>query len=339
MSFKQALADSWYRGRAWLYLLAPLAWGFALLSALRRWAYRSGWLEITRLPVPVIVVGNITAGGTGKTPFVLWLVEMLRQAGWHPGIVSRGYGGRMSGAAVVPPDADAQIYGDEPVLLARRAACPVWIGQRRGKAGRAMLAARPEVNVLICDDGLQHYALARDVEIVIVDGARGLGNGWRLPVGPLRETCDRLAEVDAVVVNGAASMATDKRLAALPVHGMRLAPGIFFDVRRPEHTVGVEYFTGKPLHALAGIGHPARFFATLEQLGIHARQRSFPDHHRFQPGDLPEGIVLMTEKDAVKCARFDRDDMWALRVDARVPDGLQTIILDKLKKLHGQQTA
>jgi tetraacyldisaccharide 4'-kinase len=339
MSRKQVVADCWYRGCAWLYLLAPLAWLYGLLSALRRFAYRRGWLSSTLLPVPVIVVGNITAGGTGKTPFVLWLVERLHQAGWHPGIVSRGYGGRVTGPAAVSPQADAGDYGDEPLLLARRAACPVWIGRRRAEAGQALLAAHPEVTVLIADDGLQHYALERAVEIVLIDGARGLGNGWRLPVGPLREARGRLKEVDAVVINGAALPRTEAQLGPIQPAWMHLHAGAIYNVRHPERCVDAAHFAGQSVHALAGIGHPARFFASLEAMGIDAQPLAFADHHDYTPGDLPEGTLLMTEKDAVKCAAFERDDMWALRVDAQVSDGLQTIILDKLKKTHGQQTA
>lgn len=335
----RTLSDCWYRACPWLYLLAPLAWLYSLLSALRRRAYRRGWLGSTRLPVPVIIVGNITVGGTGKTPFVLWLVDMLRRAGWRPGIVSRGYGGRVTGPAAVSAQSDAGDFGDEPLLLARRAACPVWVGRRRVEAGRALLAAHPEVNIVVADDGLQHYALARDVEIVLIDAGRGLGNGWRLPAGPLREPPARLNEVDAVVVNGTPSASTAVQLAALDPTRMELQAGVIYNLRQPERRVGAEYFSGRPVHALAGIGHPERFFASLATLGIAVLPRAFADHHRFVPADLPAGDVLMTEKDAVKCAAFQRDDIWVLRVDAQVSDGLQTIILDKLKKTHGQQIA
>lgn len=335
MSFKEALADCWYRACPWVYLLAPLAGVFILISALRRAAYRLGLLRVIRLPVPVIVVGNISVGGTGKTPFVLWLVAALQAAGWHPGIISRGYRGRAGEASAVAVEADPLDCGDEPVLLARRAGCPVWVGRRRAAVGAALLAAHPEVNLLIADDGLQHYALARDIEIAVLDGARGLGNGWRLPVGPLREARARLAGVDALVVNG---QAANPGLAA-GAYPMHLVGREFFNVRHPDRRLGPEAFHGQPVHALAGIGNPERFFSTLEQLGIQARPLAFADHHRFSLEDLPEGTLLMTEKDAVKCAAFARENMWALRVDAQVADGLQTLIIDKLKKLHGQQTA
>jgi tetraacyldisaccharide 4'-kinase len=337
MSLKQVLAGCWYRRCPWLYALAPAAWLFILVSALRRSAYRAGLLPSIRLPVPVIVVGNITAGGTGKTPLVLWLVAMLRDAGMHPGIISRGHGGQAAWPTEVKAGSAPAECGDEPVLLARRAGCPVWIGRRRGLAGRALLDAHPEVNILVCDDGLQHYALERDIEIALIDGLRGLGNGWRLPVGPLREPPTRLDEVDAVVINGAGVEAPKAQTHR--VFAMRLDACDFYNPGNTAQRAEASRFHGCSAHAVAGIGHPERFFATLADLGIRVDTRAFPDHHPFRPEDLPEGTVLMTEKDAVKCAGFQRVDLWALRVDARVEDGLNTCILAKLKARHGQQTA
>lgn len=335
MSLKTALADCWYRACAWTYLLAPAAALFILLSTLRRLTYRLGWRSVTRLPVPVIVVGNIAVGGTGKTPFAIWLVEALRRAGRHPGIVSRGHGGTTLAPAPVGADSDPFAHGDEPVLLARRTGCPVWVGRRRGDAARALLRAHPEVDVLVCDDGLQHYALARDIEIAVVDGVRGHGNGWRLPVGPLREAPGRLREVDAVVVNGPsrADVATQGAFA------MRLVPGAFVNLRHPGRRVGPEAFRDGIVQGVAGIGHPQRFFDTLADLGLRVEPHGFPDHHAFTEADMPAGTVVMSEKDAVKCAAFARDDLWSLGVDAQVDDGLQSLILSKLETRHGQQTA
>jgi tetraacyldisaccharide 4'-kinase len=335
MSLKTAWADCWYRSCAWLYLFAPVAGLFVFLSGLRRLAYRRGFLGSTRLPVPVIVVGNITAGGTGKTPLVLWLVEMLRRADWHPGVLSRGYGAANDAPRAVDAHGDPAAFGDEPLLLARRAACPVWVGRHRAEVGRALLATHPEIDVLVCDDGLQHYALARDVEVAVIDGERGLGNGWRLPVGPLREPAARLGTVDAVVVNGPVG-AGFMHAGAFAMH---LEPGRFVNVRDPGTLVDAAYFLDRSVHAVAGIGNPERFFSSLSALGIDARPRGFPDHHVYRAQDLPKGEVLMTEKDAVKCAGLGRNDLWALGVDARVDDGLQSLILAKLKSHHGQQTA
>jgi tetraacyldisaccharide 4'-kinase len=322
-----------WRGQFWR---RPLAGLFLIVAGLRRLAYRHRLLPVHRLPVPVIVVGNITVGGTGKTPLTLWLVRSLQQAGWRPGIVSRGYGGSLPGPAPVLADSDPAAVGDEPLLLARRAGVPVWIGRRRARAGRALLAAHPEVNVLISDDGLQHYALARDVEIAVVDGVRRFGNGWLLPAGPLRELPARLDSVDAVVVHGGETGWLKVRP---PVYGMRLEPTRLRQLGDPGRTRPLAWLTGRRLHAVAGIGHPQRYFDLLRRLGAEVQQHAFPDHHAFGVGDLPTGTVVMTEKDAVKCTRFARADDWVLEVDAVVDSGLQTRILDLLASHHGSETA
>ncbi len=276
----------------------------------------------------VIVVGNITVGGSGKTPLVLWLAQFLRQQGFRPGIVSRGYGG----SAVLPqqaePDGDAAQVGDEPLLLARRSHCPVWVGRDRVAAGRALLAAHPECDVIISDDGLQHYRLRRDMEIAVVDGQRRFGNGYLLPAGPLREGVGRLCSVDAVVVNG-----NEEVTSSVPQFHMRLR-GVALSNLRSGVTAGVEGFKGKSIHALAGIGHPPRFFDHLHGLGLEFEAHSFPDHYAYRPGDLDwpgADAVLMTEKDAVKCAAIATDRHWVLAVDAELDPGLGVLILDKFK--------
>ncbi len=314
----------------------PLASLFLAASLLRRLAYRYRLLPVHRLPVPVIVVGNISVGGTGKTPLTLWLVEALRQAGWRPGILSRGYGGSQGGPAPVRADSDPAEVGDEPLLLARRAGVPVWIGRRRAQAGSALLAAHPEVDVLITDDGLQHYALARDVEIAVVDGVRRFGNGWPLPAGPLRELPGRLNEVDAVVVHGGEA---DWLRVKAPVYRMRLAPRRLRQLSNPGCTQPLDWLTGRRMQAVAGIGHPERFFELLRKLGAEVVPHPFPDHHAFRERDLPPGTVVMTEKDAVKCARFARSDDWVLEVDAVVDPGLQSCIFNRLAPPHGSEAA
>jgi tetraacyldisaccharide 4'-kinase len=349
-----ALQRCWYRRcPAWflgvhVLLAMPLALVFRALVVLRGALYRSGLLRVERLPVPVIVVGNINVGGSGKTPLTITLVQWLRLAGLRPGIVSRGYGGSAGIPMPVMPDSDPALVGDEPVLLARRALCPVWIGRKRAAAARQLLAFHPEVDVLIADDGLQHLALARDVELVVVDAARGFGNGWPLPAGPLREPVSRLARVDAVVVNGVATPALDF---PCPSFAMHIVGARFVNLAEPERCVTAEYFkadTGRePLHAIAGIGHPERFFRQLTELGLAATTHAFADHHVFRESDLPHGTVLMTEKDAVKCAvignRLKRRDLWFVAVDAEVDGGLQSLIIELLKpgkrKTHGSQTA
>lgn len=304
-------ARHWYRLSIVSILLAPFSMVFRVLVSLRRALYRAGLLPSVRLPVPVIVVGNLTVGGTGKTPLVLWLAGELRRRNRHPGILCRGYGGRHRGPrAVAAGDAPA-VTGDEALLLAERARCPVWIGIDRGGAGRALLSAHPECDVIICDDGLQHYRLQRDFEIAVED-ERGLGNRLLLPAGPLREPASR--RVDATVVNGG-----EPRPGA---YSMRLKTSGIYRVCRPQELVALSELSGKKLHAVAAIGNPRRFFAELAGMGLAAVPHAFPDHHAYRPEDLEFAdcdFVLMTEKDAVKCRRFGRRDFVAVRVDAE-PD-------------------
>jgi len=324
--------DGW-GGQLWR---RPLAGLFLVLAGLRRLAYRHRLLPVHRLPVPVIVVGNISVGGTGKTPLTLLLVRFLQRAGWRPGIISRGYGGSKTGPAPVQVDSDPAEVGDEPLLLARRAGVPVWIGRRRAQAGRGLLAAHPDVNVLVADDGLQHYALARDLEIAVVDGVRRFGNGWPLPAGPLREMPGRLDAVDAVVVQGGGA---DWLQVRAPVYRMHLEPTRLRHLSDPGRIRPLDWLTGRRVQAVAGIAHPERFFELLRVLGAEVRPHAFPDHHAFRRRDLPEGTVVMTEKDAVKCARFARADDWVLEVDAVVDPGLQTRISNLLVPRHGSETA
>jgi tetraacyldisaccharide 4'-kinase len=261
---------------------------------------------------------------------VLWLAAFLAGHGMHPGIVSRGHGSEPGDPRAVTPGSDPARAGDEPVLLAQRSGCPVWIGADRAAAGLALLHANPDCDVILSDDGLQHYALARDFEIAVIDGSRGVGNGFMLPAGPLREPPSRLRRVDAVVIHGA-PRPLDKRKGAV---GMKLEGREFRNLLNPTHAVGPEHFQRLRLHAVAGIGNPARFFAHLEALGLAFEAHAFPDHHSFTADELAfEGAeaILMTEKDAVKCASFARETHWALRVDA-VPDPeLGELVLRKLR--------
>lgn len=317
--------------------LLPLAWLFGAAAGARRAAYRAGALKSIRLPVPVIVVGNITVGGAGKTPLTLWLAGFLRSLGRKPGVVCRGYGGRADGARRVAPDADPIAFGDEAVLLARRSGCEVWTGADRAAAARALLDAQPACDVVLSDDGLQHYALARDLELCVVDADRGFGNGWLLPAGPLREPPARLAAVDAVVFNDNSRGTRHPSVAALPGgaarFSMRLAGRKFRNLLDSRRLVGAEFFRNKRVHAVAGIGHPPRFFSTLRELGLDFAARPFPDHHPFTESDLAYAgaeSVLMTEKDAVKCRRFARETYWELAVDAAPDPGLGELLARKL---------
>jgi tetraacyldisaccharide 4'-kinase len=336
----QALLRCWYGActGTWMLLillLRPFSWLFRALIWLRRLSYRLGLFRTIRLHVPVVVVGNINVGGSGKTPLTLVLIEWLRQAGFTPGVISRGYGGRARTTMQVREGSDPGLVGDEPVLIARRAGCPVWIGRSRGEAGRRLLAFHPEVDVILTDDGLQHYALARDVEIVVADGERGFGNGCLLPAGPLREPVSRLASVDAVVMNGVG----EGMEPPVPCFTMTVSGTDFVNLAQPDLRASADRFRDITVHAIAGIGHPERFFHGLETLGLKIVRHPFADHHMFSPKDLPDGTVLMTEKDAVKCAAFPRSDTWYLAVDAEVEGGLKTLLLNALKDRNGFQTS
>ena len=328
----------WQRLGGGALVFLPLALAFRVLSGLRRALYRAGILPAWKAPVPVIVVGNITAGGAGKTPLVIAVVETLRAAGRHPGVVSRGYG------RVPPTDADPrgvvrvlpgvatpEHFGDEPVLIARRTGVPVYLSPDRPAAARALLAAHPEVDVLVSDDGLQHYALGRDVEIAVVDGERGFGNGLPLPSGPLREPVSRLREVDCAVVNGGASdRVPAPRQFAMQLAGERFVSFSGQDLSPAEFVLAAR---GRRIAAVAGIGHPARFFAHLVRLGVSVERHPFPDHHHFQPAELRlpgAELVVMTEKDAVKCAAFADARMWFLRVEAALPPEFGAFLLERL---------
>jgi tetraacyldisaccharide 4'-kinase len=319
----------WYRIRPAHLLLFPLSLLFRTAVALRALLYRTGALTAQRLPVPVIVVGNVSVGGTGKTPLVLWLAELLLDAGYRPGIITRGYRGNES-LQVVGATSDPAQAGDEAVLLARRGRAPVFAARDRVAAGRALLEAHPDCDVLISDDGMQHYRLARDIEIAVIDGERGLGNGLMLPAGPLREPRARLRQVDAVVFNG-------EQAAGLPAgFQMRLTGGMFTNLLNPSALRAPGEFQGQRLHALAGIGNPQRFFRTLSALGLSFQAHPFPDHYAYSQADLDfadADAVLMTEKDAVKCLPFAQDNWWYLPVEAQVAPALGGLILARLRSI------
>jgi tetraacyldisaccharide 4'-kinase len=318
----------WYR-LSWLsVLLTPAAVLFGGIVAVRRGLYSSGVLSSQHMPVPVVIVGNIVAGGTGKTPLVLWLCEYLAEHGYTPGIVSRGYGG--SGQTMEVAGTSASLAGDEPALLAQRSRRPVWIGRDRAGAARALLGAHPQCDVIVADDGLQHYALARDVEIAVVDASRGNGNGLLLPAGPLRERAGRLDQVDAIVLTAGGAPTSAKTFA------MSLEGNTFRNLLNPQFHQEASAFQGKRLHAIAGIGNPARFFDHLQALGLGFTAHAFADHHDYSPSDLDfagADAILMTEKDAIKCQRFARENHWVLPVDAHVDAALGQLVLDKLRRL------
>jgi tetraacyldisaccharide 4'-kinase len=310
------LVDAWYQKSPWLICLKPLSCVFQYLAARRRLCYQSGKKTIWKAPVPLLVVGNITVGGVGKTPLVVALVEALSAAGFSPGIVSRGYGGRASRYPVcVNFESKAKEVGDEPLMLAQRTECPVVVDPDRVAAAQYLLA-HYQVDVIVSDDGLQHYALGRDLEIAVVDGARGLGNGWCLPAGPLREPPGRLSEVDWVVVNGGQTRITGH------CHFMKLTPEVMVNLRSGEVRQCSDIIGQGEVHAIAGIGNPERFFATLEGIGYRAEPHRFDDHADYNASDLQfqdDKPVIMTEKDAVKCKIFAKDNCWYLKVKATLP--------------------
>lgn len=316
-------------------LLLPLAALFAAIAALRRLAWRHRLLRSRHPGVPVIIVGNITAGGTGKTPLVLWLAQFLRDQGMHPAIISRGHGSRRREPRAVPTDGTPDDFGDEPCLLAQRAGCPVWVGVDRAATAEALRTAHPGVDVILSDDGLQHYRLARDFEIAVIDGMHGLGNGWPLPAGPLREPPSRLSTVDAVVINGDAPGLVIPGALTMRLHGQH-----FRNLVQPQQRVTATDFGETVVHAVAGIGNPQRFFNHLRDLGMRCTEHAFPDHHPFRAPDLAFGDsapVVMTEKDAVKCAAFATENQWALIVDADVDARLGDLLTARLAQAarHG----
>ncbi|RMG28219.1 MAG: tetraacyldisaccharide 4'-kinase [Gammaproteobacteria bacterium] len=311
----------WY-GRRPLAVLAllPLTALYCTLVTVRRFLYRRGLLRRHRLPVPVVVVGNLAVGGTGKTPLVAALARQLREAGWQPGLVARGYGGRArQWPQQVRPDSDPAVVGDEAVLLARLTGCPMAVGPDRVAAAQA-LVEHAGVDLVLSDDGLQHLALARDVEIVVVDGIRRHGNRLCLPAGPLREPLRRLRDVDLVVCNGPPGPGE------VPMHTrIREAVPLTGGPARP-----LADFRGRRVHAVAGIGHPERFFGLLRRMGIEVLPHPFPDHHPYRPGDLafepPDLPVFMTAKDAVKCRRFAEERMWEIPLEVELdPRILETV--------------
>jgi tetraacyldisaccharide 4'-kinase len=314
---EQRLTRLWYGDSAGLSWLQPLSWLYGAAVHLRRTVYSRGWLTVHRVGRPVIVVGNLTVGGTGKTPLVIWLARRLTEQGLRVGIVSRGYGSRPEAEPrLVSERSSWHDVGDEPVLLARGSGCITMVGRDRVAAAQA-LVAHP-VDVIVADDGLQHLRLARDCEIVVIDGNRGFGNGRMLPAGPLREPVSRLAGADFIVVNGGAehpSLQGLETFAKATALHMTLLPGAAVRLDGREGSRPLEAFGDRPSHAVAGIGNPGRFFRDLRARGLEIIEHPFSDHHPFTAGELAfadDLPVLMTEKDAVKCLAFANPRLWVV---------------------------
>jgi tetraacyldisaccharide 4'-kinase len=312
-----------WSGSSLVYLLLlPLSWLYGLVSGLIRLSYRCGLRKSWRAPVPVVVVGNLTAGGNGKTPTVIWLVEQLQQRGYRVGVVSRGYGGKAASYPLVLDEhTTTQQAGDEPVLIYQRTGAPVAISPKRAEAVQALLHQQ-KLDVVITDDGLQHYALQRDFELVVIDGVRRFGNGWWLPAGPMRERASRLNSVNARIANGGVAQAGEIAMRLQAREAVNIASGARRPAAELPHVV-----------AMAGIGHPPRFFATLEKLGVDVEKEvAFADHQEYQQAQLAalassEQTLLMTEKDAVKCRIFAQPNWWYLPVDAVLsPDQAESLL-------------
>lgn len=321
------LVKSWQTVNIVSLLLWPLSLLYCFLVTVRRLAYQTGLLESYSSGVPVIIVGNLTVGGTGKTPLVIWLAAWLESKGHRPGIVLRGYGGKSpTWPRQVTADTPADEVGDEAVLLAQRTGCPVVAAPDRvAAAGR--LVADNDCSIIISDDGLQHYRLRRDYEISVVDGARRYGNGFCLPAGPLREPAARANKVDLVVTNGA-NEKTEMTMDVQATEIRNLANN---------NRVDLNEFKNKSVHAVAGIGNPARFFDTLNRLGIQTTNHVFPDHHRFSAGDLDfadNREIIMTAKDAVKCSRFVQPHYWVLEVEASPSNAVVKKLQSWVEEIH-----
>ncbi|NNG14821.1 MAG: tetraacyldisaccharide 4'-kinase [Gammaproteobacteria bacterium] len=330
--FSRVFNHIWY-SRSWpRYVLMPLMWLYQGIMLLRLYAYEQGWKPSNRYPLPVIVVGNITVGGSGKTPLVIWLVDFLRKAGYKPAIISRGYRGRASyWPQQVRPDSDPVVVGDEAVLLARRCDCPIAVGPDRSASVEALLQ-HTDCSLIISDDGLQHYALERDIEIAVVDAVRRYGNGCLLPSGPLREPMERLDDVDFIVSNG---------IAASGEYAMSLRLDTACNLKTGE-TRELTKFIDSKVHAVAGIGNPKRFFSALHQQGLKLYEHAFADHHNFKARDLEfdnTAAVLMTEKDAVKCKRFAHSHYWYVPVEAELNKHFGPRLLAALEKKTVSNTA
>lgn len=337
----------WYgKGRP-LLLLSPFSWLYrAVAEARRRKAIKT---HTQKLSVPVVVVGNITAGGTGKSPLTAWLVDTMKAAGWRPVVLSRGYGGNSSDyPLLVTEDTLPSLAGDEPVMLAQATGVPVVVDPNR-RRGAAYALDNALGDVLVSDDGLQHYRLPRDIELSVFDGSRGVGNGALIPVGPLREPIDRLDTVDYVIVNGADAADAEGRVPAGASFGIKhphmyamdLQPTRLVNLKTGE-TRSPESLRGQKIRSIAGIGNPTRFFDTLKALGAKQIAVPFPDHHRFRPEDLGTEsghLLVMTAKDGVKCRGFAPDNAWVLYVEARLPVAFSESVLEKLRASSGAPTS
>jgi tetraacyldisaccharide 4'-kinase len=337
----RSLEKAWYKGAKWLHLLLPLSWIYRAITAIRRPLQQRAAAAVTA-PVPIVVIGNISVGGTGKTPLLIWLCQALQAAGYHPGVISRGYGGEPEQVPlVVDANTDPAAGGDEPVLIAQQCQIPVVVDPERLGAYRYLVNNFP-VDVVLADDGLQHYRLPRHVEVIVVDGVRLFGNGFCLPAGPLREPTRRLRQADLIVVNG--------RPASLPqelaeAFIMDLQPGRLVNLKTGEQRSLTEtpFKAGEPVQAIAGIGNPERFFAAIRRLPHPVSCYAFPDHHAYEADDFsrrgidPGYPIVMTEKDGIKCRAFATENFWVAKADVTLPEEFAGRVQELLGRVTEQQ--
>lgn len=330
---KEFIENIWYTKHPLGLLLLPLSWFYTLIIVLRRLCYQSGLIAVNQVNAPVIIVGNISVGGTGKTPLVIWLVKYFKSKGYKPGIVSRGYGGKFSGKTQqVRPDSDPFLVGDEPVLIAKRTACPVAIAVQRRRAAEELIE-HYDCDLIICDDGMQHYSLDRDIEIAVVDGQHRFGNKHCLPAGPLREPVSRLKTVDFVV---------SKYIAGRHEYKMEYRYGDLISLTNSARMMSVASLSAQSVHVIAGIGNPDRYYSYLRNQKLNLIMHEFSDHHPFAAEDIKfndDLPVVMTEKDAVKCAAYATERHWYLPITATLPESF-TYRLETLMKevMNGQKT-
>lgn len=321
------MLQTWQQKTGLARFLRPLSWLYCSIVFIRRVAYRLHIKKTNKLAVPVIVVGNLTVGGTGKTPLVIWVAGFLKEQGYKPGIICRGYGGKARHwPQQVRPDSDPVATGDEAVLISRRTGCPMAAGPERISAGEELLHYHPECDVIISDDGLQHYAMARDIEIAVIDGSRRFGNEFCLPAGPLREPVKRIEKVDLVVTNG---------IAAKDEYAMQYKAGEVCNLLDESQCKPLDEFKGKPIYAMAGIGNPDRFFSQLDEQGMTVVPHAFSDHQAYQAEDLEfeeNYPVIMTEKDAVKCRRYAGEQHWYIPITADLQESFGKDLLALLKE-------
>lgn len=330
---RKKIEKSWYSKSGLTTTLLPLSWLFCILVQVRRLAYHLKILRTTKLDVPIIVVGNITVGGTGKTPLVIELANLLKKQGYRPAVISRGYGGKArTWPQQVRWDGDPTMVGDEAILIARRTLCPMAVGPDRVASAKALLKYT-DCNVILSDDGLQHYSLGRDIEIAVIDGVRRYGNESCLPAGPLREPIKRLEQVNFKITNG---------VAAPDEYAMTYKPQQLRRADDPAVTLDLSSLKNQTVHAIAGIGNPQRFFEQLKKSNLDIIEHAFPDHYAFVKEDLDFGEIqpiIITEKDAVKCQRFCLHNVWYQPIKAILDHQFTEQLLVMLERINGQKTS